>query len=211
MGMEIHPQEAEIVRLVFELYLEGDGKTGPLGDKSTVEYLNGKGYRLRQGGKFNAKFIDEMLRRSAYVGRHMFNRMDSTSRRPKPEGEHIAVACPRVISDSAFARIQELLTERNPRKTPPRVVNTPILLTGVARCGDCGAAMVKGTGKSGRYSYYMCSTRNRVGTTSCKGQRVPMAAADAIMSSALLESILVADRLSVLSSELCRQNQDRQG
>jgi len=205
MGMEVDPQEAEVVRLVFKLYLEGDGKTGPLGIKSTVEYLNGKGFRLRQGGKFNVKFVDEMLRRSAYVGRYVFNRMDNKTRRLKPDSEHIAVVCPRIIADSAFARVQELLTDRNPRKTPPRVVNTPTLLTGLARCGCCSSAMVKGTGKGGRYNYYMCSTRNRVGRTGCKGQRVSMRTADDLVSATLLDRVLEPEHLGALLSQLRQQ------
>jgi DNA invertase Pin-like site-specific DNA recombinase len=205
MVMEVNPPEAEVVRLVFGLCLEGDGKIGPMGIKRIVEYLNGKGYRLRQGGKFNVKFVDELLRRAAYVGRYVFNVMDNKTRRPKPESEHVIVQCPRVVDDASFSRVQELLTERNPRKTPPRVVNTPILLTGLVRCGCCGAAMVKGTGKSGRYSYYMCSTRNRVGKTGCKGQRVPMAMADDVVSDALLERVLAPDHLASLLEELRKQ------
>jgi site-specific DNA recombinase len=201
MGMEINPQEAETVRLVFKLYLDGDG-TGPLGIKRIVEYLNGKGYRLRQGGKFNVKFVDEVLRRTAYVGRYVFNRTDSKTKRPKPESEHITVACPRIIDDATFARVQDTLTARNPRKTAPRVVSTPTLLTGIARCGGCGAAMVKGTGKGGRYSYYMCSARNRVGKTACKGQRAPMAAIDTAVSDALLERVLAPDHLGPLLNEV---------
>lgn len=206
MGMEVDPQEGEIVRLVFKLYLEGDGKTGPLGIKSTVEYLNGRGHRLRNGGKFNVKFVDEILRRSAYVGRYVYNRTDSKTRRAKPESEHITVTCPVIVSEGEFLRVQKTLSARNPRTTPPRVVNTPILLTGLARCGSCGAAMVKGTGKGGRYSYYMCSTRNRVGVTACKGQRVPMAGADELVSGALLETVLQPDHLAKLLGELRKSN-----
>jgi len=202
MGMEVAPQEAEIVRLVFKLYLEGDGKIGPLGTKGIVEYLNGKGYRLRRGGKFNVKFVDELLRRTAYVGQHVFNKRDSKTGRAKPESEHVAVVCQRIVSDAVFARARELLTERNPRKTAPRVVNTPTLLTGLARCGGCGAAMVKGTGKSGRYNYYMCSTRNRVGRTACIGQRVPMAKMDDLVSDALLSQVLDPSHLGPLMAEV---------
>jgi site-specific DNA recombinase len=206
MGLEIDPQEAETVRLVFDLYLEGDGRSGPKGIKAIVEHLNGKGYRLRQGGKFNVKFVDEILRRSAYVGRYVFNRTDSKTRRAKPENEHITLACPSIVTDAAFARVQKTLAERNPRTTAPRVVNTPVLLTGVAHCGSCGAAMVKGTGKGGRYNYYMCSTRNRVGVTACKGQRVPMAIADDLVSGALLDQVLEPGHLTALLASLRKQN-----
>tara|TARA_R110000868_G_scaffold47339_6_gene155380 strand:+ start:582 stop:2192 length:1611 start_codon:yes stop_codon:yes gene_type:complete len=205
MVMAINPPEAEIVRLAFKLYLEGDGKTGPIGIKKIVEYLNGKGYRLRRGGKFNVKFVDDLLRRTAYVGQRVFNLKDGKTGRLKPESEQIMVPCPPIVKDAEFNRAQELLTTRNPRKTPPRVVSTPTLLTGLARCGGCGAAMVKGTGKSGQYSYYMCSTRNRVGLTGCKGQRMRMDMADDLVSDALLEQVLDPDHLKELLTQLRAQ------
>jgi site-specific DNA recombinase len=41
----IDPVEAETVRLIFKLYLEGDGTSGPLGVKEVVKTLNGRGIR----------------------------------------------------------------------------------------------------------------------------------------------------------------------
>ena len=42
--LEIDPKEAEIVKLIFKLYLQGDGKTGPLGIKNIVSYLSERGF-----------------------------------------------------------------------------------------------------------------------------------------------------------------------
>ncbi|MDH8096043.1 hypothetical protein QIG34_27200, partial [Klebsiella pneumoniae] len=39
--LDINVVEAETVRLIFKLYLEGDGNTGPLGVKETTKWLNG--------------------------------------------------------------------------------------------------------------------------------------------------------------------------
>jgi hypothetical protein len=40
------------VRLIFKLYLDGDGATGPLGVKETTKWLNSHGYRTRRGATF---------------------------------------------------------------------------------------------------------------------------------------------------------------
>ena len=40
-----------------------------------------------------------------------------------------------------FDRVQALLSRRNPRINPPRVVTGPILLTGLAVCASCGGGM----------------------------------------------------------------------
>ena len=47
--LEVDPVEAEAVRLIFNLYLEGDGTSGPLGVKETTAWLNSHGYRTRRG------------------------------------------------------------------------------------------------------------------------------------------------------------------
>jgi site-specific DNA recombinase len=47
--LDIDPVEAETVRLIFRLYLQGDGQSGALGVKEIVKWLNGRGYRTRRG------------------------------------------------------------------------------------------------------------------------------------------------------------------
>ena len=41
--LAVDPVEAEIVRLIFRLYAEGDGATGPLGVKESTKWLNAHG------------------------------------------------------------------------------------------------------------------------------------------------------------------------
>src|SRR5262245_20584092 len=43
--LEVDPVDAELVRLIFRLYAEGDGCSGPLGVKETTKWLNQHGYR----------------------------------------------------------------------------------------------------------------------------------------------------------------------
>jgi DNA invertase Pin-like site-specific DNA recombinase len=50
--LEVDPVEAETARLIFRLYSEGDGSTGPLGVKDTCKWLNSRGYRTRKGASF---------------------------------------------------------------------------------------------------------------------------------------------------------------
>src|SRR6516162_8301282 len=50
--LDIDPVEAETPRLIFELYLYGDGTSGALGVKEVVKWLNRNGYRTRRGETF---------------------------------------------------------------------------------------------------------------------------------------------------------------
>jgi hypothetical protein len=47
--LEVDPVEAEYIKLIYKLYLYGDGTSGALGIKEVVKWLNRKGYRTRRG------------------------------------------------------------------------------------------------------------------------------------------------------------------
>ena len=65
--LQIDPVEAEVVHLIFRLYLEGDGKSGPLGVKDTTNWLNANGYRTRRGATFGVGPMHRILTNSCYA------------------------------------------------------------------------------------------------------------------------------------------------
>ncbi|MDH8404717.1 recombinase family protein, partial [Klebsiella pneumoniae] len=64
--LDINVVEAETVRLIFKLYREGDGNTGPLGVKETTKWLNGQGYRTRRGATFGVGPVHKILTNACY-------------------------------------------------------------------------------------------------------------------------------------------------
>ncbi|MGY8664199.1 recombinase family protein [Bradyrhizobium sp. UFLA05-109] len=50
--LAIDPVDSETVRLIYKLYLYGDGSSGALGVKEVVKWLNSRGYRTRRGKTF---------------------------------------------------------------------------------------------------------------------------------------------------------------
>jgi site-specific DNA recombinase len=167
--------EAETVRLIFRLLLHGDQDSGPMGIKSIVNWLNAHGYRTRGGARWGMGPAHTMLTNPVYAGRMRFNLVEARSGRKKVEAEHVTADVPAIIEPVVFGRVQELLKERNPRVTPPRVVTGPILLTGLAFCASCNGAMTlrTGTSKTGKvHRYYSCSTCLRLGKTACKGRSI---------------------------------------
>jgi hypothetical protein len=93
--------------------------------------------------------------------------------------------------------VQARLAERNPKRMPARVVSSPTLLIGLARCGckDCGGALTIRTGKSGQYRYYACSRRAARGETACAGQSIRMEKLDRSVLDALEDRIVAPGRL----------------
>jgi DNA invertase Pin-like site-specific DNA recombinase len=68
----VDPIEADLVLLIFCLYLRGDGASGPLGTKQIAAYLNGRGYRTRRGAHFGTGTIQQILRNRISGAHHLF-------------------------------------------------------------------------------------------------------------------------------------------
>src|SRR2546430_734242 len=98
-----------------------------MGIKSGGTHLKEQGFRNRRGQPFRIQKIQELLRRTAYVGRCYFNRVDSHSRKPKSHNEWVEVPVPAIVDEELFDATQRLLDARHPSRTPPRVVNSPTL------------------------------------------------------------------------------------
>jgi DNA invertase Pin-like site-specific DNA recombinase len=159
--LAVDPVEAEQVRLIFKLFLEGQQGSGPMGIKAIATWLNERGYTTRIGGRWGTSRVHSLLSNPVYAGRQRFNIKDPRTCRLKGASEHIYCDALAIVGSETFDRVQALLKSRNPRVSPPRVVTSPILLTGLAVCASCGGSMTlrAGTSRSGEvYRYYSCSS-----------------------------------------------------
>ena len=201
--LEVDAQGAEVVRLIFRLCLDGDGTNGPLGIKSIMLYLNAHGHTTSAGKRFQMSYVEKVLKHEIYVGRAWYNRRDVKRDVTRPKEEWIEVAVPAIISEEDFQRVQTALVLRSPKVTAPRLVNSPVLLTGLARCGACGSVMIRRTGKGGKYSYYRCSEFARTGT--CDGgaaAAMNTVQLDDIVLSRVSEQLLTPERVKAIVAEV---------
>ena len=174
--LAVDPVEAETVRLIFRLYLLGDGSSGALGVKEIVKWLNGRGYRTRRGRSFGVGPVHKLLTNTIYIGRWKFNQASSKTGERKAENEVVEIPVPTIIAPNTFEQVQRQLQARSPKRQAPRVTTGPILLTGLAVCATCrgGMTLRTGTSKGGRvYRYYTCSNCATKGKTCAKGARSP--------------------------------------
>jgi site-specific DNA recombinase len=155
-GLQIVPEEARLVRLVFDLYLQTQSID------AVARKLNADGHTQRRyargGGKVSAgrwtkNSIHRILRNPLYVGKV---RAGAASLHL---GEHEPI-----VSPDVFEKAGRSLDERTTgAKHCSR--KAEYLLTGILRCGPCNAAMTSSAsrGRSGqRYRYYRCC-----GSTPC--------------------------------------------
>jgi site-specific DNA recombinase len=148
---EIVPEEAAVIRRIFDLYSAGETP------RSIAHALNGARVPPPRGKTWNASTINGnskrgygILHNTLYVGRPVWNksrkvRDPDTGRRvnrPNPENEWYRIEAPhlRIVSDEVFEAAQMRVAGRaHPNATTARKPRR--MLSGLLRCGACGAGM----------------------------------------------------------------------
>ena len=203
--LDIDLIEAELVRLIFQLYTEGDHLTGALGIKETTKWLNAHGYRTRKGATFGIGPVHGILTNTCYAtGKWPYGRRNSKSGTLHDPSTIVEIDVPAIIPQSLFDRAQAKLAHNNPKVTAPRIVNGPVLLTGLATCASCGSGMTRtGTARGHRsYSYYTCAGCHQKGKSVCKGRHVPMGKLDTLILDNVKSQLLVPDRMTIILGAL---------
>lgn len=182
----IEPGEAQVVQLIFRLYLLGMGCT-QIGRK-----LGELGHPSPAGRRWGSGQISRLLSNPIYAGTLVYGKQTTVSgRRVKSERPHVVRegAVPAIVSLAEFAAVQAAKAGRpgvGRAQGSGRSLSSQSLLTGVLRCG-CGRAF-RSTGGSGarfRYRYYYC------GSDSCQSGRIRQVDLDRLVSAALLERMTV--------------------
>jgi site-specific DNA recombinase len=209
--LEVDHAEAAVVKRIFDLYVNGH-KGNSLGMSGIERVLNDSGSTMR-GREWKRNVINKILENHVYRGEYIFNKREGKTRSIKPQSEWIVVAVEAIIDEETFAAAKKLRFDRSPVNVPPRVVNSPTLLTGLLKCGVCGAPMTLATGKGGRYRYYKCRTRITKGKGLCEGGNIAVGELDSLILDALTERIFTPARVSLMLKSLgsdLRKSKERQ-
>lgn len=149
------PEEADVVRLIFDLYLNGkpetDGTHTRIGTSLIAKHLNSLKIPSKTGGKWSAATIKDMLRNPTYIGKVRWNRrpcQKSMSNgkmvltRPRNDDGVIVVdgLHDAIIDTDVFTSVQKLIDENpaRPVSEKNRITNP---LAGIVVCSKCGHKM----------------------------------------------------------------------
>ena len=88
--------------------------------------------------------------------------------------------------------------DRAPKKQHPRRAASRFLLSGIARCGCCGRALIGLDVKSGKYSYYVCNSLTKKGAGACPTPYLNSAKFERLVISKIKEHILTPENLTEL-------------
>ncbi|NOX95433.1 MAG: recombinase family protein, partial [Alphaproteobacteria bacterium] len=161
--LALDPLAAETVKLISDMFLKGDGECGPLGVKNIASWLNARGYKTPTGKVFYTSRVHAILTNETYTGNAWFNRKNASTGETRPRDQWVGFSVPIIISTETFHRVQMMLSDRRPTKTPPRLSTSNVLLSGLVLCEACGKPLMMTTGKGGAYRYYKCSGKHLKG------------------------------------------------
>lgn len=174
----LNPQEAAVVRTIFEMIAAGYGYA------RIANTLNEAGYKTKAGKPFVTNSIHDLLDNEKYIGRLIFNRRASVthdgkynSHKYKPREKWIEYpgGCPAIVPLELWNRVQTL---RRLHISGRHKAKHPYLLSGRVHCSNCGGSMYGSTWDKralGLWRSYYCANHKRY--RSCD---VPMLSADAM-------------------------------
>lgn len=173
--LEINPDEATIVKKIYELYTKGirqnDGSYKRLGQYAIAKYLDRNGIKPRNSERWSPSTLKDMLTNPVYIGkvrwgwrpyRKVFEDGNIVSKRSKlaPEEYRIIDGIHEPIIDEYTWNMAQRI-RKNMDIHP--IVSNKILknpLSGIAYCGICGSKMTRSYGKN-RKGYYSLRCSNR--------------------------------------------------
>ena len=212
----INEREAEAVKLIFQMYLEGHG----YGDIITT--LNSKGYRTRRGQPFGKNSLYAILRNEKYTGVYTYVRdvsKNPTGKYKRFDGEYdpeyvikIPGIIPPIISEDDYNKVQEKMKERR-HKAARFSAKQEYLLSGKVFCAECGSSYA-GNSRKPRPSHplyvsYKCTRHNQKDKT-CRNPEINRNKLESIvlecLSNALFNPKIVPDLIDKYNAYISSKN-----
>ncbi len=166
------PEEAILVRQIFDDYISGMGFTAI--EKKLRE----------QGVKFTKTAISNLLRNEKYVGDMLLQKtltLDHISKKQlKNQGQmpqfYVRDSHEAIISREKFAAVQDEIKRRSKYFAAQPQAPKPYPFTGMIKCGICGAnyrRKLTAIGTKYEKPVWICATFNTYGKSECDSQQIP--------------------------------------
>ena|SRR6478736_793051 len=203
----INEAQAEVIRGIFTAYASGSGL------RAIVKDLNERGVDPPRAGKrgtrsWSTSAIHAMLRRDRYRGVIVWNQREKTYRKgtkvrvQRDAEDWILVDVPelRIVTDELWFGVQQRIGQNTSDDRPKGGRLPRYLLSGLARCAECGGPMTVINGKfdGETAKAYTCAYHRDRGATVCGSDtRRPVAALNAavvewLQANVLSEEVVIA-------------------
>ncbi|MCR5090664.1 MAG: recombinase family protein [Oscillospiraceae bacterium] len=175
----IEPQEADTVRRIFSLFLDGKGV------RTIAKMLNAESVPTRYRNSWSKNSIMRVLRNYSYTGNLLlqktFREDYLTKRDVKNRGQktqyHAVGTHEAIISLDDYNAVQVEILRRAERYAPPTKNYTKRYpYSGLISCGCCGARYCRKITHGG--PVWICTTFNTQGKAACPSKQIPESVLD---------------------------------
>ena len=94
-----------------------------------------------------------------------------------------------MVDGDSFHRANALLKKRGFAVQHPRRTASQYLLSGLAKCGSCGKALIGQDPKGGKFGYYVCGSLMKRGAGACDTPYLPKGKFEGMVLRKLKEDI----------------------
>jgi DNA invertase Pin-like site-specific DNA recombinase len=174
----IIPEEAEIVRMIFDCYLSGMGKN------AIMKKMIAMGMPKKRGGIWSEGGIDSILRNEKYQGDLLLQKSfveDHINKRKRiNKGElpqyYVENSHEPIIDRDTFAKVQAELARRSAIHKPRKQKAESYPFTSKIVCCQCGSNYRRKHANAGtKYEriVWICPTFNSKGKAACSARQIP--------------------------------------
>jgi site-specific DNA recombinase len=220
------PEQAAVVRRIFDEYGNHSRSL-----RDVAGCLNADDIPTSRGARWCADAVRRILVDEVYLGTYVWNaapeakynhlaagqivagpntrKTRNGAKNPDEDVMRIADNHESLIARDLFDRCQRRLVERRHATSPFRSGSSPYLLSGLCRCGNCGAVLIGQTLGSEKTSPrgYMCAGYKKSGTSVCQHHYIREEPVVHCLVQKLQAELLDVANLDALRNEIRRQCQ----
>lgn len=163
----INEEEAKIIRLIFEFYIEKN-----MGYQKIANYLNKENIPSPSGLKWCFSTVRSIAENITYTGELILGRysaeINCSNHSKTNKGQfpmyYVTESHPAIISKETFQKAQEIKAKNNEKYVAVKTFTSPF--EGIIKCGFCGRNYVR---KSNKYRvFWVCSGMSNLSGSGCK-------------------------------------------
>lgn len=189
----VEPNEAAVVKLIFDSYLEG------MGILAIAKMLNAQNIQTRKENTWCQSSVMSVLRNYAYTGNLLlqatYRENHLTKRTRQNNGEfpkyHIEDAHEKIISLEQYNAVQREIQKRSEKHSRSGIPKATYPFTGKLICGGCGKHYRRKVTKGG--PVWICGTFNSLGKAYCPSKQIPESTLMDVAADVLGTAIFDAD------------------
>jgi len=187
--LEIEPGQANVVKRIFQEIVNGKGMM------EIAKGLNRDGIAAPRSKGWGKTTIHKILSNEAYLGNLVWGQQSTRGLVPI----RVEKVWPSIIDHDTFRQADARLKDRAFVRVHPKRVASNYLLSGLAKCGHCGKALVGQDAKGGQFHYYVCGTMIKKGAGSCSAAYLNRDKFEQLVITKIKEHILTYENLKELA------------